>query len=156
MEYRKIVDVEFREFTREVLEKTWEWLSDPEIKELTSTPDFDRESSEKWFESLKNRNDYIMRSMWHKDKLIGVFGLKNINGKEGETVGYIGEKEYWGKTIGVQALEYLIEYGRSIKLESLYSVVLKTNLSSYKLNRRLGFEKEGDKDEKHFLLRLYL
>jgi len=156
MEYRKIIEIEFKDFTREVLEKSWEWLSDPQIKEQTSTPDFDRESSERWFESLKTRNDYFIKSMWHNNKPIGVVGLKHINGKDGETLGYIGEKEYWGKTIGIQAMEMLINYGRSIKLESIYSVILKTNLGSYKLNRRLGFVKEKDVDEIMITMRLYL
>ena len=57
MEYRKIFEIEFKDFNRNVLEKSWEWLADPQIKELTSTPDIDRESSEKWFESLKTRSD---------------------------------------------------------------------------------------------------
>lgn len=156
MEYRKIVEVEFRDFTRDVLEKSWEWLSDPQIKGMTNTPEIDRESSEKWFESLKTRNDYFIKSMWHKNKPISVMGLKNLNDKDGEAFGYIGEKEYWGKTVGVQGLEYLINYGRSIKLESIYSVILKTNLSSYKLHRRLGFEKVEDKDENNFMMKLYL
>lgn len=156
MEYRKIIEVEFKDFTREVLEKSWEWLSDPQIKEQTSTPDFDRESSEKWFESLKTRKDYFIKSIWHNNKPIAVMGLKHLNGKDAETLGYIGEKEYWGKTIGVQGMEYLVNYARAIKLESIYSVIRKTNLSSYKLNRRLGFVKEKDKDENSIIMRLYL
>lgn len=156
MEYRKIIEVEFRDFTREVLEKSWEWLSDPQIKEQTSTPDFDKESSEKWFEGLKTRKDYFIKSIWYSNKPIGVMGLKHINGKDGETLGYIGEKEYWGKTVGVQAMEYLVNYAKTIKLESIYSVIRKTNLSSYKLNRRLGFVKEKDKDENNITMRLYL
>ena len=53
MEYRKLVEVEFREFDREALQKSWEWLNDPQLKSLTMTPDFDQESQERWFESLK-------------------------------------------------------------------------------------------------------
>lgn len=156
MEYRKIIEIEIREFTREVLEKTWEWLSDPQVKELTSSPELDIESSEKWFESLKTRNDYIVKSIWHNNKPIAIMGLKHLNGKDGETLGFIGEKEYWGKTVGVQGMEYLIELGKSLKLESIYSVILKTNLGSYKLNRRLGFVREEDKDENNIIMRYYL
>ena len=82
-------------------------------------------------------------------------GLKHLNGKDGETFGYIGEKEYWGKTIGVQGMEYLIEAGRSLVLESIYSVILKTNLGSFKLNRSLGFVREEDKDENNITMRYY-
>lgn len=156
MEYRKIVEIEVRDFTRIVLEKSWEWLSDSEIKGLTATPNFDRDTSVKWFESLKSRNDYLVKAMYYNDKPIGVFGLKNLNEIDGEAFGYIGEKEYWGKTVGVQALEYLINYGKSISLKSIYSVMLKANLHSYKLHRRLGFVNEGDKDENNIIMRLNL
>lgn len=156
MEYRKIVEIEVRDFTRIVLEKSWEWLSDSEIKGLTATPNFDRDTSVKWFESLKSRNDYLVKAMYYNDKPIGVFGLKNLNEIDGEAFGYIGEKEYWGKTVGVQALEYLINYGKSINLKSIYSVMLKANLHSYKLHRRLGFVNEGDKDENNIIMRHYI
>ncbi|WP_298653463.1 GNAT family N-acetyltransferase [uncultured Proteiniphilum sp.] len=156
MEYRKIIDVEFRDYSREVLEKSREWLTDPQIRELTSTANFDRESQEKWFEGLKTRKDYLIWSMWHVDKPIGAMGIKNLTEKEGEVFGYIGDKEYWGKTVGVQGLEYMVNYAKSIKLESLYAIVLKENINSYKLNRRLGFEKEKDIDEKTIRMRLYL
>lgn len=156
MEYRKIIEIEIKDFTRKVLEKSWEWLGDSQIKELTATPDFDRESSEKWFDSLKNRNDYFVKSIWHNNKPIAVMGLRNLKDKEGEAFGYIGEKEYWGKTVGVQGLEYLINYGKSINLESVYSIILKTNINSYKLHSRLGFAREEDKDENNIMMRLYL
>ncbi|MDD4632773.1 MAG: GNAT family N-acetyltransferase, partial [Proteiniphilum sp.] len=109
-----------------------------------------------WFESLKTRNDYYIRSVWYKDKPIGVMGIKHLTDKDGETFGYLGEKEYWGKTIGVQGLQYMIDYAKSIKLESLYAIVLKENINSYKLMRRLGFEKEKEIDENAIVMRLYL
>ncbi|MEA5126977.1 MAG: GNAT family N-acetyltransferase [Proteiniphilum sp.] len=156
MEYRKIVEAEFKEYTREVLEKSWQWLNDPQMRELTATPLFDKESQEKWFESLKNRKDYFIKSVWHKDKVIGVVGLKHLTDSHGEVFGYIGEKEYWGKTVGVQGMEYIIEYAKSINLDCIYSVVLKSNLSSIKLDRRLGFVRDRDIDENTIQMRLDL
>ncbi len=46
----------FREFDRRVFEKSLEWLNDPEIKYLIVAPDSDRESRERWFNSLKQIN----------------------------------------------------------------------------------------------------
>ena len=156
MEYRKIVEVEFKDLTREVLEKTWEWLSDPQIKDLTAAPDLDKNSSVKWFEGLKDRKDYLIKVICYNSKPLGVVGLRNITGKDAEVFGYIGEKEYWGKTVGVQALEFAVYYGKLLNLESVYSVILKKNLSSYKLHRRLSFVNEGDKDENNITMRLHL
>ncbi len=156
MEYRKIFAVEFKEFNREVLEKSWEWLNDPIIKELTSTSEFDPESQNKWFESLKTRKDYFIRSVCYQDKPIGVMGIKHLTDTDGEVFGYLGEKEYWGKTIGVQGLQYMIDYAKSIKLESLYAIVLKENINSYKLMRRLGFDSVRDLDDKTLIMTRYL
>ena len=90
MEYRKLIDVEFREFDREALEKSWKWLNDPQLKSLTMTPDFDQESQEKWFESLKTRTDYYLKAGWYNGVPIAVHGLKHITGTDGEVVGQDG------------------------------------------------------------------
>lgn len=155
MEYRKIIKIEIRDFTREVLDKSWEWLNDPQLKRQVFVPDFDRASQVKWFESLPHRKDYFIKSIWCGEKPIAVFGIRNITQQDGEVFGYIGEKEYWGKTIGVQGVQYLIEYARSIHLESLYAIMLRDNLSSYKLHRRLGFDREKDFEDK-MIMRLHL
>ena len=149
-------NITLREYSQEVLDRSWEWLNDPEIKELTLTPDLDKEVQQAWFQSLQKKKDYYIRSVWYKDKPIGVMGIKHLTDKDGETFGYLGEKEYWGKTIGVQGLQYMIDYAKSIKLESLYAIVLKENINSYKLMRRLGFEKEKEIDENAIVMRLYL
>src|SRR5690554_1050233 len=147
MEYRTIIDIEFREYDRRMLEKSWEWLKDPEIKELTFTPDMNKESQEKWFLSLKNRKDYFISGVWRNEEPIGVVGLKHITSTDGELFGFIGEKSYWGKAIGVDMMEYVLNKGRSLGLISVYSVIGKDNINSYKLHSRFGFKKEKDKDE---------
>lgn len=156
MEYRRIINVEFREFDRRTLEKTWEWLNDPEIKELTTTPDFDKESQEAWFQSLKGRDDYYIRSVWRDNDPIGAVGIKHITSTDGEIWGYIGEKEYWGKAVGIDMMQHLLDYARSRNLESVYSISLKTNLATYKINRRFGFEKEKELNGEKIVMRYYL
>lgn len=155
MECGKIIKIEIRDFTRVVLEKSWEWLNDPQLKRMMFVPDFNRASQEKWFESLPHKKDYFIKSIWCGVKPIGVIGLRHITQREAEVFGYIGEKEYWGKTIGVQGMQYLIEYARSIHLESLYAIMLRDNLVSYKLHRRLGFGREKDFENK-MIMRLHL
>ncbi len=156
MNYRKIIEVEFKEYTEEALEKSWLWLNDPQIKELTNTPDFDKESQRAWYESLKTRTDYFIRSIVYKDQIVGVCGLKKINGIDAEMWAYIGEKEFWGKTIGAQTAEYLIDYGKQIKLESIYAIYLKINKASIKTSKRFGFEYECDLNENEVQLRRML
>lgn len=153
MEFRTIIKVEFKEFDRTTLEKSREWLMDPQIKELTITPTFERSAQEKWFIGLKDRDDYYIRSVWRDKVPIGVFGLKNITDYDGEIWGYIGEKKYWGKAIGFDMMVYIIEYAASHNLKSIYSIFLKSNLNSYKICRRFGFEVEKNIDNDKIQMR---
>ncbi len=156
MEYRQIIEVEYREFDETALDKTWEWLNDPEIRRLTITPELDKEGQRKWFEGLKDRKDYFIEALWHDNKPIAIIGLKNINGKDAELFGYIGDKNYWGKAIGYHGMMYGIEHARSLNLESVYTILLKNNIQSYKINRRCGLEYEKDFEDDKMIMRLYL
>lgn len=156
MEYRKIIDVEFREFDRRTLEKTREWLSDPQIKELTITPDFDEKSQETWFQSIQNKDNYYIRSVWRGDDPIAVFGIKHITATDGEIWGYIGEKQYWGKAIGIEMMHHVFDYARSLNLKSLYAIMLKENIYSVKILRRFGYGEETELDGERMMMRYYL
>lgn len=156
MEYRTIVDIQIREYDRRVLEKSWEWLNDPQIKQLTITPDLDKESQERWFESLKHRKDYYIAGVWRDDEPIGVLGIKHITSTDGELFGYIGEKKYWGKAVGVDMMIHTLNHARSLGLSSLYSVIRKDNINSIKISQRFGFKQEKEVDEEKIQMRLYL
>lgn len=156
MEFRTVIDVQFKEFDQTVFEKSWIWLSDPEIKRLIGTPETDKDFREKWFNSLKERDDYYIRSVWRDDEPIGTAGIKHITVTDGEAFLYIGEKKYWGKAVGLQMLQYIIDYGRSLGLSSLYALILKENINSIKLASRFGFEKEKELDGEIIMMRCYL
>lgn len=153
MEYRKIVEVEFVEFDEYGLQKSWEWLNDPEIKHLTSSSDFDKQSQKEWFDSLETRDDYYVRGIAVKNKLIGVCGLKKITDSDAEMWGYIGDKSYWGITIGPQMIEHLMQHGEELELDSLYFVCLKENRLLIKTTKRFGFELEKEINEKDIIMR---
>lgn len=156
MEYRKIIEVQFKEYDRRILEKSWEWLNDPEIKRLMFSPEITKDSQESWFQSLNERSDYHVEGVWRDDEPIGVLGLKKINSNDAEIFGYIGEKKYWGKAIGMDMMQRLLDYGRSLGLTSIYAQIRKDNPSSYKLHRRYGFEKEKDVSDTAIMMRKYL
>ena len=41
-------EVEFLPYDEAFLSLSWNWLTDPEIKALTMTPDFDRAAQARW------------------------------------------------------------------------------------------------------------
>lgn len=157
MEYRSIIKIQFREYDRQMLEKSWEWLNDPEIKRLTLTPDLNKESQEKWFQSLPERKDYYIVGVWRDDEPVGVVGLKKITSDDAEVFGYIGEKKYWGKAIALDMMQQALKYGRTLGISSIYAQIRNDNVSSYRLHKRFGFEKERDiNDGTAVLMRLYI
>src|SRR2546428_10611273 len=123
------------------LDKSWEWLNDSEIKELTDTPNYTKDSQLIWFNSLPFRNDYKIWGVTYNTIPIGVFGIKNITEYDGEYWGYIGEKEYWGKGLGTQIIErMLLIASTDLNLSSIYLFVLEYNKRAIRLYNKLGFK----------------
>lgn len=112
--------IEFVEYSREFLEKSWEWLNDKEIKDITMTPDFTKEQQEKFFNSLPGRTDYLIKGILYDSVPVGACGMKNITEKDAEVWTYLGEKEFWGKGIGKEITKFLIQWAKDKGLESIY------------------------------------
>ena len=84
---------------------------------------------------------------------IGVCGLHKVNHRNGNAeLGItIGEKDYWRRGFGFEALKLLIRYGfESLNLHKIYSGAYKKNTGSVNLHLKLGFIKEGERTEHVF------
>ena len=130
-----------RPFNEAVLEKSFDWLSDPEVKFLTATPDLSRDKQAAWFKSLPARSDYMLKAVFYKDSPIGVAGLKNVStaNKTGEYFGYIGDKTYWGKGIGRWMLAETLKTAVGLGLDKVYLQVIVENYKAINLYFSLGF-----------------
>jgi RimJ/RimL family protein N-acetyltransferase len=106
----------FEQFSMEYVEKSWEWLNDSEIRQLTDTLVFTKEDQLVWYESLPTKKDYRVWGISITGEKIGVVGLKKITKDSAEFFTYIGEKKYWGKGLGVQILSFAEEQARKLKL----------------------------------------
>lgn len=127
-------------FTTSFLDRSWAWLRDSEIKSLTMTPDFDRESQQRFFESLPDRHDYRIWGVTLVDgRPIGAAGLKHIDGRKAEYWGYIGEKDCWGQGLGGHLLGAIENQARSLGVRSLTLTVTAQNHRAVTLYRRSGF-----------------
>lgn len=133
------------------LDKSWDWLNDPEIKKLTNTPDFTKEGQKLWFEGIFKNETYKVWGVRFDETPIGVFGIKNIDyqSSTGEYFGYIGEKKYWGKGLGKEILSKIVDKAKfDIKLETLYLKVLIENEVAINLYKKFNFiEKNNDGNE---------
>lgn len=142
-------EISFIVYNREVLEKSWEWLNDPEVKYLTMTPDFTKEEQLAWFNQLNNNTHYFVRGVLFQEQIIGVVGLKkiNIDEKKAEYFGYIGEKKYWGKGIGKEMMNFIKEYAKEkLGLNSLYLKVISGNTRAIKVYNKIGFKTSNTMD----------
>lgn len=123
------------------LEKSWDWLNDPEIRSLTLTTEFSRDDQMKFFNSLADRKDYWIKGVVEDEVPVGAMGLKNIDHESGnaEYWGYVGEKKYWGKGIGKFMLQMAVEKAKQLNLQSIYLHVAPFNQRAIALYKKKGF-----------------
>ena len=131
--------IQFEIYDEVFLAKSWTWLNNKRIRELTMTPEFSMEDQKKWDNSIKIKNDYMIWGIKCDNVPIGVCGLKNIKKKEGEYWGYIGEQSYWGNGIGSQMMRMIIDKSKELHLIRVYLKVLDTNLRAIKLYEKFNF-----------------
>lgn len=133
------MNISLHPYSEQFLEKSWNWLNDPEIKHLTNTGDFSREQQQKWFQSLPTLQDYRLWGVMIDDEPAGVFGLKKIENGSAEYWGYIGEKKYWGKGYGKLIMGLIFDEAQLLGLTRLWLRVIKANPRAIKLYEKVGF-----------------
>lgn len=126
-------------FDEDFLTHSWKWLNDPDIKKLTFTPDFSKQSQLNWYKNLKGRKDYLIWGIMVDDVPVGACGLKNLTVVDGEYWGYIGEKSYWGKGVGFQMMSLIEKKAKELNLKSLWLQVLDDNTRAIKLYNSLNY-----------------
>ncbi len=129
------------------LENCVRWMNDKEVIQyiyLFLPMSFQQE--EEWFDGLAKRKDDIQLAIetlngnyignismgisW-KDRVAGI-GIT------------IGEKEYWGKSYGTDAIMLLLEYAfNSLNLRKICLSVLNFNKRAQRVYEKCGFKKEG-------------
>lgn len=113
------------------------------------------DSIDREYEKLReSKRDVIFAIVENKkDLLIGIAGLYEINwlSRFAELRIVIGEKKFWNKGYGTEAVNLLVEYGFD-KL-NLHKVELGVNASDERANKayiKAGFVYEGTKRHYHF------
>lgn len=132
----KLKLIPFDEF---VLERSWNWLNDSELKHLTMTPDFTKEQQVELFNSLSTRKGYFIFGIAFEGQPVGACGLKNFVDDKAELWLYIGEKEYWGKGLGKRIMLLLENEARKLKLKKLYLKVIKDNKAAINLYEKFNY-----------------
>jgi len=140
--------VSLRALGVEDLERTLEWVNDPEVAGYTGTV-FPISASEHqlWYqELLKDRTRRMFAVVTSDGKHIGNIGLRNIDwvARNAEVMVYIGDAEFRGKGHGIEAIAALADFafGR-LNFHRLYARVFSYNERAMKSFEECGFQREG-------------
>lgn len=129
--------------------KILNWVNDPDIKILTGGifPISEIEH-QRWFESrvLEPINKIFGIECNENSEIIGIIGLKDTDllNRSSELYIYIGNKEYWGKGYGTQAVSRLVEFCfEELNLNRISLCVFDYNERAIASYKKAGFKVEG-------------
>lgn len=141
--------IRFRPIKFEDLPLRSKWLNDPETNKYLGSRTRKGTSlafHKKWFEKyLKDKKKKIFMILCDNER-IGQVGLVDINklDKNAHLYIVIGEKNFRGKGVGREAMDFIINYGfNKLKLHKILLEVHADNIPAVKLYESSGFQQEG-------------
>ena len=151
MYYKKYISdrIYFSPIVEEDYQLYTKWLNDEEIsKGINQVHNIITENFEKnWIEHAYDKGRYQFEIVLsEKDKAIGICGLELTNNisKRYHIVCFIGEKEYWNKGYGTEAIKLLTKFAFEIlNAHSIYSTIYSFNIASLKAVKKVGFKEVG-------------
>ncbi len=134
----------------DLTEKYRDWFNDVEICEFNSHhrfPQYD-EDMLAYYESTIASHDNLILAICDKatDVHIGNISLQNIDktNQSAEFAILIGDKSFWGKGVGKEAMTLIVEHGfDQLNLHRIYLGTSEDNVGMQKLALALGCKEEG-------------
>lgn len=130
--------------TKENLIKLSEWMNDDEVTRLLftgSTPTTPDDLP--W----PLENNAVVLGIWSDSKFIGTTGLYSIHpiAHSAEYRILIGDKNYWGRGIGTECTNMVIDYGFDrLNLNMIWLGVNVENKAAVRVYEKTGFVYEGE------------
>lgn len=143
--------VRLREYKKADIACAQKYINDSEVKNLLHPGIpylYTFEDEEKWFNTLSATKDVYSFAIEtiEDNKYIGGCGINNINWKNSVSeVGiFIGDKDYWGKGYGTDAMKILIKFiFNQMNINKIKLKVFSFNERAIKSYEKCGFKKEG-------------
>jgi RimJ/RimL family protein N-acetyltransferase len=143
--------INLRALTKTDIEKTLFWHNQEDISDLYSGHPFpvNIEMEQKWYEKILTSNFPVTVfgiEFVENQSLIGLTVLKDINmiNRSAEFAIYVGDKEYRGKGLSMEATLETLRFGfYKLGLNRIFLKVLEENDAAIKLYKSVGFLKEG-------------
>ena len=125
------------------------WDNDPDFRHVSRNfIPISPEAFKKFMDKKQpNPPNEIFLNIWHKKdkKLIGYVAFNHIQWADAVAdVGLmIGEKEYWGKDIGTEAVALILEYGfHELNLFKITGGMFHINTGSWRVAEKLGMTRD--------------
>ena len=138
-------NIQLRPMTFDDLHLKVQWYNDPDVrKTLILDEVLELEKTIQWFETAKNcdsRQDLTIET--DSARPIGMISLVNIDLKQktAEIVLVIGDKEYWGKGVMLEAESLLIQWAfDTMGIKKIWAQTISENIASLITMKKLGFE----------------
>jgi diamine N-acetyltransferase len=157
--------IRFRGVERDDIPTFVKWLNDPEVIQgiLVHNP-ISQADEESWFERMITRPpDEHVFAIEAKESgvgagtqtwiLIGTYAFDGINWRthSAEFGIMIGDKSYWNKGYGTEAVRLLCQHGfKTLNLNRIYLHVFETNPRAIRAYEKAGFVLEGTERQAEF------
>ena len=133
------------------------WVNNPIIRKYIGVeiPETLEVIKKEWFPDERDEKN-IWFEIWHKEDripigMVGLFKVDNIS-RRAEIGIFIGEPEYWGKGIGTEAVNMMLDYGfNTLNCHKILACVNVPNTQSLKICKKLGFIEEGHQKDMDFI-----
>jgi len=150
-------NIYLRAIERDDLQRCLNWANDPEITQFLAIGryPFNMLKEEEWLNNISKSTEHVVFAVCLKknDVHIGNCGLHGINYIDSyATCGIlIGEKEYWGKGFGSEAIQLLVDYVFNIlNLNRIELSFYDFNERARKCYSKMGFKEEGKLRKRRF------
>jgi len=137
-----------RPLSKTDIENRVRWFNDPDIrKTLIISEQFELEKTIRWSEKLQADDSRVEFAIETPRKTpVGVIGLAAIDSthRTAEIYIVIGQKEFWGKGVMLEAECLLIDWAfNSLGLEKIWAEARPDNIASLITMKKIGFQVEG-------------
>jgi len=123
------------------------WFNDSETTQfLLRGPPMGLEEEEQWYADLLKHEEKVFCIETSEGKLIGNIGIMHLQwtNRNAEIGVLIGEKEYWSRGFGTEAIALLLRYMfEELNLERISLYCDETNLRAQRCYQKCGFRQEG-------------